>query len=338
MIGQGDASVVHILGSPRSGTTWLQRMLGSHPGIASPQETDLISAYAAPLYGAWGQQLPAPSEDWTVRRHRGLPAVFTQEEFDAHVRRFVDGVYAAVLDRKPDATVLLEKNPINSFHVNTILRLSPQARFVHLLRDGRDVAVSLMRVSAGWGRWWAPSHVADAATIWRRHVEAARTAAEASGAYMEVSYEDLRSPNGADHLRRVLGFCGVEASPRTARSLYAEHSIRSAGETSGGIVWGGEVSAHGITEPREPDGFVGHGAVGGWTHELSPQQRRLFDRVAGALLVELGYADDDSWARPANWRERAAAQFRPDWRVSTRGRSESRQLLARAAPGVSGRR
>ena len=331
-------SVVYIVGAPRSGTTWLQRMLGSHPAIASPQETDLISAYVAPLHAAWAQQLPRSAEDWNVRRHRGLPAVFTRDEFDASIRRFVESAYATVLACKPGARVLLEKNPIHSFHIETILGVARHARFVHLLRDGRDVVASLTRAAAGWGGSWAPSHVADATEVWLRHVQSARGALSAPGGYMEVRYEDLRSAAGPDHLRRVLAFCGVDATAELAGALFEQHLIGSAGEASGGIVWGGEVAARSSSEPREPDGFVGAGVVGGWRQSMSAHDRRVFNRVGGTLLIELGYASDGRWARPATWREFTAVGAHAIRLVPGRRRSMSRELLARAAPTVTGQR
>ena len=267
-------------------------MLGSHPAIASPQETDLISGYVAPLYATWLEQLrDGDGDGWRTRRHRGLPSVFTWEQFDEQMRGFVDAAYTAVLAGKPGARIVLDKNPSNSLHVETIRRLVPRAKFIHLLRDGRDVAASLVRAGRSeWGAWWAPSHARDAATIWRTHVAAAMTAASEPDRYLEVRYEELRSPQGAAHLARALEFCGVESDSASARALLERHAV-GLGPPAGGIVWGGEVRARLPAEPREPDGFVGPARVGGWRTTLTAQELEAVAEAAGDLLGELGYTD-----------------------------------------------
>ena len=67
--------LVLLVGAPRSGTTWLQSMLGAHPAAATPQETDLFSRYVTPLADAWSWQLRGGPDAWRKRRFKGLPAV-----------------------------------------------------------------------------------------------------------------------------------------------------------------------------------------------------------------------------------------------------------------------
>jgi hypothetical protein len=155
---------------------------------------------------------------------------------------------------------------------------------------------------------------------------------------MEITYEALRSPGGPDHLRRVLEFCGVDASAQSARALFEQHVIGPVGGSSGGIVWGGETAAHHSSEPREPDGFVGEAAVGGWRRSMSAHERRVFTRIGGPLLVELGYASDERWAHPTTRREVVGLAAHAIWRVPTRHRAVSRELLARAAPAATSQR
>lgn len=288
--------VVFLVGSPRSGTTWLQHLLGAHPRIATPQETNLVSRYVAPWLAAWDRQRPGP---WN--RHQGLGAILTHEEFLALVRSFVLEVYGAVLRRKPGATVVLDKNPDHALVLAEALAVLPEARVVHLLRDGRDVACSLADAARReWGRAWAPTHVDGAAERWDRHVRTARSSRGLTGSYAEARYEELRSDRGPEVLSDLYERCGLDPDPALARrslELFDAGRVRSlsAAQQPSSIVWGGEVlAAHG-GNPPEVEGFLGESRAGVWRERFSPYDRWLFDRVAGDLLVELGYEPDRSW-------------------------------------------
>lgn len=274
---------VFLVGAPRSGTTWLQQMLGAHPAIASPQETDLFDAYLAPWRAAWDAQLPGDPEEWRRRRHKGLPAVLTEQALDSLMRSVVARVHAEVLARKPGAHVVLEKVPGYAFVAPLILRLCPDARFVHLVRDGRDVAASMVGAARGWGRSWAPASAGAAAARWREHVAAARSIAALTPGYAEVRYERLLGSAPAE-LERLFAFCGVEASPADCAEIAARFAGRDAPSS---LVWGGEVLARVGGAPAEPDGFFGERTAG-----LSRWERLAVEQEAGPLLRELGYERD----------------------------------------------
>ena len=292
-----DIPVVYVLGAPRSGTTWLQLMLGSHSEIATPIELDFFSSFVAPWYESWSVQCEA-AEGRPGRPYWGLPAALTEEEFEETVGLVVERVYRAVLAAKPRATVMLEKDPRYWQHVAAIRRAVPHAKFVHVLRDGRDVACSMVRVSSSWGGEWAPGRVAGGAELWQECVRGALTAADAPGGYLEVRYEDLLSESGPDVVRGALAFCGVAGDRPLAESLYERYSYpgRTKHEVlSGGLTWAGEAVRAGA-DVSFPDDFIGQAAAGRWKSEFDADDRRAFDAVAGDLLIELGYEADHSWA------------------------------------------
>jgi hypothetical protein len=294
---------VFLIGSPRSGTTWLQEMLGGHPLVATPQELHLFSRYLAPWQEAWQEQLPESPEAWRELRHQGLPAALTEEEFDALLRATAESVYAKVLAAKPGAAILLEKCASYGPHVALIARCFPEARIIHLVRDGRDVAVSLGRAARGWGRGWAPAPVERGARVWRRSVAAGRRAARLGDAYLELRFEELAGAHGPARLLEALRFAGAEASPDEAAEIYERCSLerrRASTETS--LVFAGEVRRRVGAEPSEPAGFYGAGTAGAWRDALGPYERWAFAREAGLLLVELGYEQDDAWVRAGLWR------------------------------------
>lgn len=302
-------AVVFIVGAPRSGTTLLQNLLGSHPLVATSQETDLFTHYLAPLRARWEYQLPSDPEAWARWRHKGLPAVLTEHEFDAIVADMIERVHSRTLDLKPGANVCLVKVPQDCEHAELILRYLPHARFIHIIRDGRDVVASMLRANRTWGGAWAPKDVFSAADQWRVGVEAGRSIQELTDAYLEVRYEELVSTTAPALLRHAFAFAGIQAGDDECSRTCAEFSLQNGGATRSSLVWGGEVIRRLRTAPSEPRGFAGAGGVGAWEKELDLWARGAFERQSGRLLHELGYASSSQWVQPRR-PARAAASCR----------------------------
>ena len=292
-----DVPAVYVIGAPRSGTTWVQLMLGSHPEVATPVELSFFSDFAAPWYGAWDRAC-AGGAGQIKPAHWGLPAALTEEEFEQALKDVVERVYRSLLAAKPGARTVVEKDPQYCMCVGAIVRTVPRARFIHVLRDGRDVVCSTVRVSESWGSVWAPGRVSGAAGLWRLFTQSALRARSAPGGYMEIRYEDLLGSSGPDVLREALTFCGIDDDPVVAGELFERYSYPAHSKSevlSGGLVWTGEAVRAGA-DTSFPDDFIGQAAAGIWESELGREDRQEFDSVAGELLVELGYEDDRSWA------------------------------------------
>lgn len=295
-----ELSRVFLIGSPRSGTTWLQRMLGTHEAIVTGQETDLFNGYLKDWVALWKQQFPYEEEHTLFRRFRGLPSIITQAEFSQLLKTAVDFVHERLLALKPTAWVILEKNPGYSLCTELIEQCIPAAKYIHIVRDGRDVAASLIAASKGWGKFWSPSKIEKAAFIWRQYVEAARRLVT-SDRYLEIRYEDI-SADGLRVVTRCFDFCGVPCTYDDCSKIVAAHQFASVLRTSIGervtkesIMWGGEVARRFGSCPPEPPGFFRSGASGGWKAEWGAYERWTFNKVAGHLLVQLGYEPNDEW-------------------------------------------
>lgn len=318
-----------LLGAPRSGTTWLQGLLGAHPNIVTPQETDLFSRYVAPLDAAWRHHRRGTPDDWVARRLTGLPAVLTTEQFRDQVRSFIDAVLVGAADLAgagaagagdlavgdlaagagaAGAPLVLEKSPSHSTCVSVIVDYVPDTRFVHLVRDGRDVVGSLLAASEGWGANWAPPDLETATQLWVDSVTGARRATTAPGGYHEVRYEELRG-GGAAALAEVFAHRDISVAPAEAAAILDANSLASRGDTGArlaAIHVGGDFAPY--ADRAEPEGFFRSGTVGGWRTAWSAAQRNAFDEVGGDLLVALGYETDRSWvgaSRAATLRRRA---------------------------------
>ena len=287
--------LVLLVGAPRSGTTWLQSMLGAHPSIATPQETDLFSRYIGPLAEAWSWQLRGGPEAWRQRRYKGLPAVLTTVEFTELVRGVIETALNGIAGLEPEASVLLEKSPSHSVCADVVAAYAPEARVIHLIRDGRDVASSLIGAADGWGRGWAPRTLKDAARAWVENVRGAQQYRKLGFVYHEVRYEALAEAD-PHVLRGVYAFCGFDVDVDECARLYKQYGLDAMrGGAEDPIVLGGEFAPY-SAERTEPAGFFGPGTIGGWRDSWSSDDLLLFRAIAGPLLEQLGYEQNGKWA------------------------------------------
>ena len=272
-----------IIGAPRSGTTMLQILLGQHPQVATTVELTLFSRYLGPWLKTWDEEVENLREK---KWQQGLPFVFDETEFLDLARSLLEQTYAKVLAPKPAATHLLDKHPGYSLHVAAIRRLLPRARFIHVLRDGRDVALSMVsaREKMGFGAATLP----EAAVAWKRFVQAAREAAGDVATYLEVRYEDLLA-RGVEACAEVLAFCGLPAERAWIEETLAANTFEKMRDRGA------------AADPRAKldAGHYRKGETGGWRTEMRVRDRFEFDRLAGDLLGELGYAQPGWWADSA---------------------------------------
>jgi hypothetical protein len=310
-------------------------MLGAHPAIATPQETELFSRYVAPLAEAWEWQLRGGPDAWRARRFKGLPGVLTTEQFTDVVHGVIGAALDGVAKLAPDATAIVEKSPSHSTCANLLAQYASDARIIHLVRDGRDVAASLLAAGEGWGSEWAPKDLKRAARSWVRHVEGAEQYRKLGFVYRELRYEALAAGD-ATTLRTAFELCGVDVDDAECARRYEAHRLDAmAGETppEDPIVIGGEFATLASEERREPAGFFGAGGSGAWREAWGADERLLFCSVAGRTLERLGYEPNGRWAagpaRAAAWRASVTAR-----RVLAGGARRVGRLGERAARSI----
>jgi len=165
-----------------------------------------------------------------------------------------------------------DKTPLYMQHLDVLERLFPDARYVHLIRDGRDAALSFLSVpeglmTEGWGH---PRDAAGFACQWATEVAAARALGARVGAerYHELRYESLvADPEGA--LRAACAFAELRFDPAMLDYVGQTDSAAKAHQQRLG------------EPPRQ--------GVRDWRTEMSETDRHAFEEVAGALLAGLGY-------------------------------------------------
>ena len=268
---------IFIIGMGRSGTTLLRSMLHNHPRIAIPYETHFIGRYAE------------------------RADEFGDLELEANRRRLVDDILSEPMikmwDYVPRAEQILARTGVwtmagvvdavfrvyaeskrkvrwgdksdNTDCLPAINDLFPDAQFIHIIRDGRDVARSVIKLP------WGPNDIIEAASWWNDYVWVARRMGAILGKerYIEVRYEDLV----ADPVTELQRLC------RFLRELYAPEMLEYHSHAEGLVPEARKSQHYNIDAPPLKSRAYA------WKREMSTTDAKLFSRYAHRMLRELGY-------------------------------------------------
>lgn len=270
-----------IVGVSRSGTTLMRLMLDAHPELAIPPETHFIpQAARCNSTEAFLEVIKSHERfpDYQIDPEALRRRIWSLKAGDVSgaLRVFYE-TYAERFDKRRYG----DKTPRYLRSMPLVQGMMPEARFLHLIRDGRDVAAS--GLDAGFGA----STVAEWAKQWRSHIESGRLDSKrlTPGSYMELRYEDLVLDTSKT-LREVCEFAGLPWDERMLDYHHgAQERIRELGNDL--AVKSGEerVQMHSLTS-QSPQSD----RVGSWESRLDPEQVGEFEEIAGDVLRELGYA------------------------------------------------
>jgi len=282
-----------VVGVNRSGTTLLRMMLDAHPQLTIPPETHFVPE----LIDAAEEPSPTPEALLaTITRQRewgdfGLTEEELLERFRAieplNAGDALRAFYSAYAERvgKPRWG---EKTPIYVKSMRKIERALPEARFVHVIRDGRDVALSIRDRAV-------KEHPIDRiAERWVRRITRAREQAKRLAHYEEIRYENLILDTRAT-LELVCEF--YELPWDDALLDYHQGSADRLEEMKRELPDDGRRTTLSVerrmathartTEKPDPR------RVSRWRESMDRSDRRQFESIAGPLLVELGYQIGD---------------------------------------------
>ncbi len=270
-----------LTGAPKSGTTWLGKLLDAHPEISCRGEACVHH---------FGQRLVEAARSYNQLLAQRKSVVTDANDFPnlpfgdvlILMRTFIELRFKAVADpAKPALRFLGEKDPEHALHFKELGDLFPEAKFLHILRDGRGVFISAWHHNLRSNYEHLKTHDFDAfldltAKEWSDRVRRAREGAKRLGdRYREVRYEDLVADPVAG-LARVLAFLGATADEATARVCVEAASFE---KLSQGRKAGEEDKAS----------FFRKGDPDDWRTHLSAAQSARFDQISAGLLKELGY-------------------------------------------------
>lgn len=277
-----------IFGCPRSGTSLLSTMLGTHPNLAIPYESHLYDG----IYPAVKRHV-----NWSHPRTRALlvaeilktehiqmwtPAPSLPETLGAITRPDFHGVVDGLLRAWASSQGKSrwgEKTPQHTLCWRTILSGFAGAQVIHLVRDGRDVALSYREAFFG------PKHVYPLARRWQQYLAAAEEARAFLGdtGFLQVRYEDLLAAP-EEQLRRICDFLGEEFTP----AMLAYHREPTTFHCD-------QRNATNLQRP------VMSGNAGKWRSHMTSRELRIFEAIAGVSLDRYGYARALEAPRISGW-------------------------------------
>lgn len=265
-----------IGGCERSGTTMLGAMVGAHSLCVCVPESQFVEHLLT--HQGFDPEAVEPRKTLaaivTHKRYQLLwdlpldPGAVDPAELGTTYAEVLSWLVRAYGRHRGKSAPLLwvDHTPSNFKRGLTLLRMFPDARFVHLVRDGRGVAASLLPLD------WGPNDVLSAAQFWMARCAAGLAAELQLGPerVLRVRYEDLLL-SSEPTLRRIAGFAGLSYEPVMAQgvgpgpSRYNERQHRLVGQP--------------------PD----QSRVHSWSRNLTPRQIEIFESEAGELLETLGY-------------------------------------------------
>ena len=271
---------IFVVGAPRSGTTLLQFMLKSHPSISFPSGESHFIVPALQRYGSSRFESVESVREALEFMYKARPDFFQEElhgfEFDAatlapelfeagchDVATVISGMFAKNC-RGEGKNRWGERTPYYVLHMPLIKKFFPNAQFIHMIRDGRDVALSVEVRANDFGIY----NDYISAEMWVKYVdEGKRLGAQLGQDYIEVRYEDLIS-EPETVMKKITTFLGEEY----------DAALVNYKKTSG---------------PADKDPLltkpVDKANKNKWAASMSADRVRVFESVAASTLVGCGY-------------------------------------------------
>ena len=283
-----------IMGSSRSGSTWLLQMLGELEGVVAIDDPHLGHHLGVwrPIPLAWAAAEHRPELTTLTELKRAKPGYFFADRY-AHawrepLRELIEARFAAQAAEtgayRPRVVV---KEP-GSQAAGLLLSLFPRSRLIFLLRDGRDVVDSWLAAyrDGSWAQEEGAFPLAlsgrEAFIRWQASVWTYRTrgvgkayAAHDASRRALVRYEELLA-RPIDSLQRICRTAGVRGAQSELERIAANYDIAAV-----------------PAEQRGPDQPVRSGRSGGWRYSLSEEERQALLEEMGPELARFGYLSDE---------------------------------------------
>jgi len=275
---------VFIVGCTRSGTTLLQRMVNAHSQIAITLETQWIPRFFERRWGMTREGLVTPELIPRLLSHPGFCALcIGEEELSTLMGQGEPMTYSSFVTKVFDLygqaqgkRMVGDKTPGYVRRIKTLHGLWPAARFVHLIRDGRDVYLSmsgrpLEQWKPGVFDTWAEAPALTAGLWWELNVRRGQEAGKPLGQdlYYEMRYESLIA-RPREECDALCAFLGVPYDDAMLR--FHESRADNEPQPSGKPAWRPITSG-----------------LRNWKAEMAPEDLENFEAAAGGLLDSLGY-------------------------------------------------
>ena len=272
-----------MVGVERSGTTILRTMLDMHSRLAMTPESYFPVEWLRPHLRRVYEQVDTSNtvdtklllqelgkHEWFAKW--GLPLDAVESAWNAHPPRTVPDALSALYRAYGDAEgkqLVGDKTPAFVWEIPLLAAAFPAARFIHVVRDGRDVALAFKALAHR-----PPDTLPDGVIYWRNHVRAGRRFGEAiPGRYTEVRYEDLLD----DPRRELEKLCGFLDLGFEEQML----DYQSKADATAATYVGPDVHAN-LRKPLSK-------GLRDWRRDISPSELAVLQRLGGSTFAAFGY-------------------------------------------------
>jgi sulfotransferase family protein len=324
--GRGNAPVFFVTGVGKSGTSWLMRTLDSHPEILCKGEGRFFAAdWRRANFDPEGTQALASSLYYALLHSEYLRMWVERSVWarEGDAARHLDNLTRLATEhflvgrlRETNKKLVGDKSPLlNPDFIQEVSRIYPEAKVIHIIRDGRDQAVSMLHhvwnrstdqggvqalkageferreayrsdpkelLRTGEGMF-TEERLRGAARSWNARV--GKTAQDGpvllGPNYTEVRYEDLLEHSN-EEVGRLAGFLGADTSEKAVQQAVGSASFE---KLSKGRKRGQE----------DVSSFYRKGVAGDWNNYFTERDKEIYKEEAGELLIRLGYERDLDW-------------------------------------------
>lgn len=276
-----EAPYFFVLGLPKSGTTWVQKALDSHPQLMCRGEGKFM---------VFRKQLSKAAVKYSDYLTGHQKKVFGEEFFPPLSRAEFDRIYRGFIEARligegvpAGVRRIGNKDPEHGMVLSDLAQHFPDAAFIHVIRDPRDIAVStwhhMRRTEPGFVETIGdfPAFAEQNVKEWRVYVSSVRKVSAEKGLdYLEVRYEDLHA-DGPRRLGGVFERLGVDAGDAlVCDSLEAASFERASGGRPRG--------------QADPGSFYRKGETGDWRNHMNPDLSERLLKLTEGLAGDLGYS------------------------------------------------
>lgn len=259
-----EESPIFLTGFARSGTTWVNRLMRDYFDAGFVNEGQFIVAFGLRLshYGDLCQQenfrrllLDLRRDEFFSILERNYSVTINWNHLETGPTSFTAATLGILqqIAAQTGKSLIGSKYPVFGRHLDLLNGLFPNCRIIHVIRDGRDCAMSHRHVT------WGHQNTCAAAVHWRKYINVVRNAAQAMpGRYLEIRYEDLISNPQISMAELEQFVTGAPAGPVTARFMSDAKQLKLE-------------------------------KIARWREAMSLRDQAIFDGVAADMLESCGY-------------------------------------------------
>lgn len=276
-----------ILGSGRNGSTLLSSMLNQHSKIVVPPEQYFlhlsyikfrllnILEWKDIVKIIFGEAMnPNTAPYWNINLGKSIPKMYELPKSERSLSKLIDEIFATYArEQKPSFEIWGDKTPKNILYVKYIYKMFPNAKFIFLKRDGRDVVSSYIKGdTAFFGEY---NKLENACSLWNKSFESWDWLSSKvnDDQMMSINYEDLVT-NGRDTLVNFTNFIGYDFEDKMLSSYQKQANVLGVSDAK----------AH-----QNVKGDLSSSSIGKWKERMTKEQIIQTEKLLEKNLKRFNY-------------------------------------------------